>query len=135
VDVNDIIDQALTIDVTKDPQSLPYDNGSHELHSRNFWQPIDSNVTVYGFGFLFLPAKDGLHETHMNQGNPPGRHRRENGTFQDGAVLVQRGDDFIAIFTAFQTQYLPTDSRGFPTRNAAPLPELIDGSRRGALNH
>ena len=124
-DVNDIIDDVLTIDTEKEPQSLPYDNGSGQIHNRDFFTPSDTNVIVYGFGFLFQPKQDGLHETHMNQGNPRGRHWRENGAFQDGAVIIERAGSFAALFTAFQTQCLPTDARGFPVRDATPLPEFI----------
>ena len=123
-DVNDIISDVLTIDTDKPPQSLPYDNGK-QVENRDFFSPTDPNVTVYGFGFLFQPKEDGLHETHMNQGNPRGRHWRENGAFQDGAVIVERASGFAALFTAFQTQCLPTDARGFPLRDAVPLPEFI----------
>jgi uncharacterized protein YukJ len=125
VDVNDIIDSMLTIDESRPSQKLPYDNGSGQLQERDFWEPTDKNVVVYGFGFLFLPKQDGLHETHMNQGNPPGKHFKENGAFQDGAVMVQRDTGFAAAFTAFQTQLLPTDARGNPTKGARPLPEFI----------
>src|SRR5262249_49632337 len=93
-DVNDTIDEILTIGEAQPSQSFPYDNGSGKLHDRDFWVPAAQNLVVFGFGFLFLPKKDGLHETHMNQGNPPGRHAKENGAFQDGAVIVQRGDKF-----------------------------------------
>jgi len=88
----------------------------------------DSEVTVYGFGFLFEPQKDGLHETHMNQGNPkPGHnshvkdHSSENGIHQDGAFFVEVNGKFQALFVAFQTQLIPTDNRGFPIRNAKPI--------------
>jgi uncharacterized protein YukJ len=124
-DVNDIIDEILTIDESQPSLPFPYDNGSGDLHDRDFWVPTSQNIVVYGFGFLFLPKKDGLHETHMNQGNPPGRHYKENGAFQDGAVIVQRDDGFAAMFTAFQTQYLPTNASGDPTQDARPLPEFI----------
>lgn len=124
-DVNDIINEALTIDESQPSESLPFDNG-REIHNRDFWTPTDPDVIVYGFGFLFLPKQDGLHETHMNQGNPAnGGHARENGAFQDGAVMVQRGDDFVALFTAFQTQELPTNALGQPEPDAKPLPDFI----------
>ena len=122
--VNDLINEALTIDVRQAPQSLPFDNGS-TVQDRDFYTPADASVTVYGFGFLFQPKEDGLHETHMNQGNPRGPHSKENGAFQDGAVLVERGGNFTGIFTAFQTQCLPTDARGFPVPNAKSLPDFI----------
>jgi uncharacterized protein YukJ len=125
VDVNDTISDVLTIDTDKEPQSLPYDNGSGQIHNRDFFSPTDNNVIVYGFGFLFQPAEDGLHETHMNQGNPRGRHFKENGAFQDGAVIVERAGSFVALFTAFQTQMLPTDARGVPVKGAMALPDFI----------
>ncbi|WP_233834652.1 DUF2278 family protein [Paraburkholderia sp. ZP32-5] len=124
-DVNDIIDEILTIDESQPSQSLPFDNGSGQLRNRDYWTPTTAGIIVYGFGFLFLPKKDGLHETHMNQGNPPGKHYKENGAFQDGAVIVQRPDGFAAMFTAFQTQQLPTNAKGNPTPNARPLPDFI----------
>jgi uncharacterized protein YukJ len=127
--VNSTINQVLSIDEAQDFQLLPYDNGSHELQQRKFWTPTTDGIIVHGFGFLFPQGENGLHETHMNQGNPrSGRHWRENGTFQDGAVIVQQGNNFVAMFTAFQTQLLPTDARGFPTGNARPLPELVGGN-------
>jgi uncharacterized protein YukJ len=126
-DVNDIISQALSIDTSQAPQPLPYDNGNGNPQDRDFFSPTDGDVTVYGFGFLFLPKQDGLHETHMNQGNPRGRHWKENGAFQDGAVIIKRGGGFIALFTAFQTQCLPTDAKGFPIADASPLPDFIKG--------
>jgi uncharacterized protein YukJ len=125
-DINDQIDDILTIDESAPFKMLPYNNG-RSVNDRKFWSPTaEKEIVVYGFGFLFQPAEDGLHETHMNQGNPRnGGHARENGVFQDGAVIVQRGDDFVAIFTAFQSQYVPTDADGFPARGAKPLPEFI----------
>lgn len=126
-DVNDIISEILSIDTTQPPTSLPYDNGNGQPQNRDFYPPTDHDVVVYGFGFLFLPKQDGLHETHMNQGNPRGKHWAENGAFQDGAVIVQRADGFAAIFTAFQTQCLPTDARGYPLASARPLPAFIAG--------
>ncbi|WP_322049446.1 DUF2278 family protein [Paraburkholderia sp. J67] len=92
VDVNDVINSILTIDESQPSQSLPFDNGSGVLHNRDFWTPTQQNVMVYGFGFLFVPKRNGLHETHMNQSNPPGKHKAENGKSQDGAVIVQKGD-------------------------------------------
>jgi uncharacterized protein YukJ len=124
-DVNDIINDALTIDESQPSQSLPFDNG-HDVHDRDFWTPTAPDVTVYGFGFLFQPKQDGLHETHMNQGNPrSGGHWNENGAFQDGAVIVERAGSFIGLFTAFQTQYLPTNALGQPDDNALALPDYI----------
>ena len=77
-DVNDILNDALSIDASGQPESLPYDDGSGNPKDRDFYLPKANDVaaTVYGFGFLF-PQEDGLHETHMNQGNPK-NPRRQN---------------------------------------------------------
>lgn len=125
-DINDQIDEILTIDEADPAQTLDFDNG-HAVQQRKFWTPRGpGDVVVYGFGFLFEPGENGLHETHMNQGNPrQGGHFGENGVFQDGAVIVQRGPSFAAVFTAFQTQWLPTDARGRPTQDAKPLTQWI----------
>jgi uncharacterized protein YukJ len=123
--VNQIINDVLTIDEAKASEEVPYDNGSGELQDRTFWTPADPAITVYGFGFLFLPKEDGLHETHMNQGNPRGRHWKENGANQDGGVIVARAGGYAALFTAFQTQYVPTNAYGQPVANAVALPDYV----------
>jgi uncharacterized protein YukJ len=42
----------------------------------------------------------------MNQGNPPGRHERDNGVWQDGALLLHFPAEgrWTALFLAFQSQ-------------------------------
>jgi uncharacterized protein YukJ len=123
-DINDLIDEQLTIDETQPSFLAPYFNGK-TTQQRHFWKPQNPGVVVYGFGFLF-PSRDGLHETHMNQGNPKnGGHAQENGAFQDGAVMVQIGDQFAAIFTAFQSQYLPTLANGYPAPDARPIGSFL----------
>jgi len=125
LDVNDLINGMLTIDASGRSETLPFFNG-HTSQGRDFWRPTAADVIVYGFGFKFPDPQVGLHETHMNQGNPAGGgHENENGAFQDGGLIVQRGDSFAAFFTAFQTQYLPTDARGRPVTNARALPDYV----------
>jgi uncharacterized protein YukJ len=55
--------------------------------------------------FGFEPG-NGLHDVHMNQGNPPGRHAHDNGAWQDGALLIQFPAEhrWTALFLAFQSQ-------------------------------
>lgn len=55
--------------------------------------------------FRFLPG-NGLHDVHMNQGNPPGRHAHDNGVWQDGALFLHlpAEDRWAALFLAFQSQ-------------------------------
>jgi len=78
----------------------------------------DLDARVYAFGgrwgpepeiadaeFGFLPG-NGVHDVHMNQGNPPGRHTHDNGAWQDGALLAHfpRQREWTALFLAFQSQ-------------------------------
>jgi uncharacterized protein YukJ len=118
-DINELLNEMLQLDMSGDGVPYVYPTPTYKDNRRG-WKPT-KDVTVYGFGFLFEPNKDGLHETHMNQGNPkPGKgskvrdHSNENGVFQDGAVMVEVDGKFQALFVAFQTQLVPTDNRGWP---------------------
>lgn len=89
----------------------------------------DPEVQVYAFGsawgpegserddvFRFLPGR-GVHNVHMNQGTPRhDRHAYDNGTWQDGALLLhlRRERKWVAVFLAFQTQRWQTDEAGYP---------------------
>ncbi len=77
--------------------------------------------------FGFLPG-NGLHNVHMNQGNPRLTSEfpsffHENGAWQDGALFVSFPSEarWVAVFLAYQSQCWPTDSRGCPKRQARPL--------------
>ncbi|MFC6310835.1 YukJ family protein [Paraburkholderia dipogonis] len=118
-DINALLNEMLKLDMSAAPVEFVYPTPGYSDNRRG-WKPT-TDVTIYGFGFLFEPQKDGLHETHMNQGNPKPQsgskmkdHSSENGTFQDGAVIVEVGGKFQALFVAFQTQLVPTDNRGRP---------------------
>jgi uncharacterized protein YukJ len=118
-DINALINGMLQLDLSAPPVDFVYATPQYKDNRRG-WKPT-KDVTVYGFGFLFEPEKNGLHETHMNQGNPtPPKgskekdHSAENGAFQDGAVIVEIDGKFQALFVAFQTQLVPTDNRGRP---------------------
>lgn len=124
-DINDLINRMLKLNMDRSPVDYEY-HGKSGSDPRKGWSS-DSNLMVYGFGFLFEPQQDGLHETHMNQGNPRHtpqgvrNHSSENGIHQDGGVLVEIDGKFQALFTAFQTQMVPTDNKGVPTFNARPI--------------
>jgi uncharacterized protein YukJ len=118
-DINALLNDMLTLDMSADGIDYVYPTPTYS-DNRLGWKPT-KDVTVYAFGFLFEPKHDGLHETHMNQGNPkPAKgshvkdHSNENGVFQDGAVIVEVDGKFQALFVAFQTQLVPTDNRGWP---------------------
>ena len=78
---------------------------------------------VYVFG-RFYSEGDGIHDVHMNQGSG-GRHFQHrpgddtndhNDVWQDGALLVKRGDSgWAAYFSLFTQQSTNTDDLGNPT--------------------
>lgn len=74
---------------------------------------------VYAFGepwgqdddrdpfFGFRPGR-GIHNVHQNQGNIR-RYRRDDGVWQDGGLLIERGTEWTAILLRFQSQSWRTD--------------------------
>jgi len=84
----------------------------------------DEDAFVYAFGepwppenkpdryFGFKPNR-GIHDIHMNQGNPPGQFAASNGPWQDGGLIFQfpNQDEWVGIFLKFQTQDWHTDDR------------------------
>lgn len=79
----------------------------------------DKDGTIYAFGDTFSSGGSvtGIHDIHMNQGNPDNGYQQDNGTWQDGAVLVNlpsQQDTWIAVFIAFQTESWNTDAEGDP---------------------
>lgn len=78
----------------------------------------DKNGVIYAFGSTFADSGrvDGIHDIHMNQGNPAGSHSGDNGVWQDGALFIHLPSKAIwtAVFIAFQTQSWTTDGSGNP---------------------
>ena len=82
----------------------------------------DPDARVYAFGERWGPEEDkpdkifgfrpgnGVHDIHMNQGNS-GQFVRDDGVWQDGGLLLHfpTGDQWVAIFLAFQSQKWHTD--------------------------
>jgi hypothetical protein len=81
---------------------------------------LQNSSRVYVFG---APYKDphpypGMHDIHMNQGDPIASTTFHplDGIWQDGCVIVDIGDGKLAgYFGKFATQSLTTDSNGWPT--------------------
>lgn len=76
----------------------------------------NSLIFVFGEKWPSTPGNDryfpeirdqGIHDIHMNQGNPPGRFERDNGVFQDGGILIYYPslNRWTAILLAFQSQF------------------------------
>lgn len=73
-----------------------------------YWGPEEKEDIYFGFN----PGQ-GIHDIHMNQGNA-GRWARDNGTYQDGGMLIHFPDEdqWSAFFFAFQSQSFHTDESG-----------------------
>lgn len=78
----------------------------------------DKDGVIYAFGSSYADQGqvDGIHDIHMNQGNPANNHGGDNGIWQDGALLIHLPSKatWTAIFIAFQTESWTTDSSGNP---------------------
>lgn len=76
----------------------------------------DSVLYAFGSAFSDGGVVDGIHDIHMNQGNPLNDHSSENGTWQDGAVFINLPSQgtWTALFLAFQTESWTTDNVGDP---------------------
>ena len=82
----------------------------------------DGAATVYAFGSTFADSGvvDGIHDIHMNQGNPTNNHGGDNGVWQDGALFVLVNGLMTAVFIAFQTESWMTDDAGNPAAKVHP---------------
>jgi uncharacterized protein YukJ len=78
----------------------------------------DKDGVIYAFGSAYSDSGkvDGIHDIHMNQGNPKNNHGGDNGVWQDGALLINLPSKgtWTAVFIAFQTESWTTDSAGNP---------------------
>jgi uncharacterized protein YukJ len=75
---------------------------------------------IYAFGSAYADSGkvDGIHDIHMNQGNPANNHGADNGVWQDGALFINLPSKgtWTAVFIAFQTESWTTDSAGNPEK-------------------
>lgn len=79
---------------------------------------ISADATVYIYGSQFSNGK-GIHNVHMNQGNSQ-RWARDNGVFQDGALIFEFEDHWEAVFIGFASQAIHTEDG--PNDAGQPLP-------------
>jgi uncharacterized protein YukJ len=110
------------------PKTVPAGHRRNDLHNEVVdllnRAVQDPDGTMYIFGDAFADGGDtptGIHDIHMNQGNPIGSHDQDNGVWQDGALFVNlpgQDDAWLAIFVAFQTQSWQTDDQGDPVQAA-----------------
>jgi uncharacterized protein YukJ len=95
-------------------------------------------AATYVFGHKFVDGV-GIHDVHMNQGstgsllnNRQDSNKDHNEPWQDGAVIVDLGDDqWAGYFTAFTQQIVPTDELGNPVDGGHPIDNSDPGSLAG----
>lgn len=77
----------------------------------------DPDGVIYAFGQMYSDQGGGVHDIHMNQGNPQGDHSGDNGIWQDGALFIHlpANDRWMALFIAFQTESWQTADDGSPS--------------------
>ncbi len=81
--------------------------------------------TVYAFGSQYTSG-NGIHDIHMNQGNPAADHGADNGIWQDGLlVLSTEQAPWAALFIAFQDQVWSTDQHGNPLEPGSTTPQEL----------
>jgi hypothetical protein len=74
---------------------------------------------IYVFGARYRNQNQsppqGMHDVHMNQGDPPGQFQLLDGIWQDGGVIVLRPSGMLTgFFVKFVTQTLNTNNQGLP---------------------
>ena len=102
------------------PLPLPGKEGSENLKNAVIQflnnAVADPSATVYAFGSLYNDGTNGIHDIHMNQGNPPNDHESDNGIWQDGLLIFSMPGSatYSAVFIAFQDESWDTDENGNP---------------------
>ena len=109
-DLNDELDVTVQ-QAINDPTALLYAFGQH-------WLDASGADGV----FPEIDPSQGIHDIHMNQGNPQGSFYRDNGVYQDGALFFHfpAENRWAAVFIAFQSESFQTDNKtGDPLAKAA----------------
>ena len=92
-------------------RSWTLSNGDNALNELE--QTLAGATRVFVFGAPYTTGL-GMHDVHMNQGDPPGPFQRLNGIWQDGGVIVDRPDGLLAFMVKFETQTFRTGNDGLP---------------------
>lgn len=96
-------------------------------------QAVSDKATVYLWGSRYGDGdgSSGIHDVHMNQGSA-GRFAEENGTYQDGGIVVERaGGRWEGVFLAFATQTPQTDDSSGDAEGAT-FAETLGGGDTGS---
>jgi uncharacterized protein YukJ len=133
----------LRTDILKETGGWRQSDSMHDLHTAKpyidlkglFDRAKKEQADVYIFGRTYTHDGDGIHDIHMNQGSrSPHLHADKDGNdvFQDGAVLFDFSTpQWIAYFTTFTQQNVPTNGVGDPTPGSHPINNHDPGSMAG----
>jgi hypothetical protein len=84
------------------------------------WGPENLKDKIFGF-----KPNQGIHDIHMNQGNPrDGSFAGDNGVWQDGGLILRFPEQqlWVGVFLKFQSQAMHTDDRtGHPLTVPIPI--------------
>jgi len=78
---------------------------------------VTTSSRLYVFGAPYTYGGNGIHDIHMNQGDPKGSQwYQANGIWQDGCVIASKAGEskLFGYFGKFVTQSLNTDNNGNP---------------------
>jgi hypothetical protein len=97
-------------------RSFPWiaSNGDNALDALS--PHLQAASRIYVYGERYEDGTNGVHDVHMNQGDPFGSQwYATNGTWQDGGVACQHADGSVVVWQVrFNTQSLHTDDQGHP---------------------
>ncbi len=101
------------------PDQNPQDQLKNVVISMLNQATADPDGLIYAFGSAYSDPTGaaGVHNIHMNQGNPlNAAFSDDNGIWQDGGLFVHlpSNDQWMALFIAFQTQSWRTNDSGDP---------------------
>ncbi|KAH7079829.1 hypothetical protein BKA63DRAFT_229172 [Paraphoma chrysanthemicola] len=71
---------------------------------------VGSGANIFTYGSQFGDG-EGIHNVHMNQGNPR-QWASDNGVYQDGGIILQFEDHCEAVFIGFASQAVDTVDSG-----------------------
>ncbi len=95
-------------------RSFPWvvSNGDNALNQLEALLPRAVRLFVLGEPYT---SGLGVHNVHLNQGDPPGPHQADDGIWQDGAVVLRNADGSVRVWQVkFNTQSLNTGPDGLP---------------------